>query len=286
VWTVFKGDAVVLKYQLVQRDSQRFELKLVTVDDQAYRRAAGPITARLRDLLGHDATIDCERFDDLGPAPGGKFRSGGRRAVPPARPCATPGRNSRIMTPDGFCPLLFTDQLIRNYRYRGSRMTFEWAPDEVAAVSSSLRAIASWLRDLGYIGAPAGVDGLLIRRDERLQFIGLDPNSRMTGTMMPWAVAATLSEAAGRRFVWQYESFVVAGRAITLRWLQQRLETSLVSAARLEQGGILPSLIVRPGFPLGVSWLQALVLGQDADHLAHLRDQTRRLGVLMRRPKP
>jgi hypothetical protein len=100
---------------------------------------------------------------------------------------------------------------------------------------------------------------------------------------MPWAVAVTLSEAAGRRFVWQVESFVIAGRAITLRWLQQRLGTGLINAARLEQGGILPSTIARPRTsPLGVSRLRAILFAQDADHLAHLRDQVRWLGLLVR----
>lgn len=188
-----------------------------------------------------------------------------------------------IMTPEGFCPLMFTDQLVRNYRFRGGRTTYDWTPEEIAVVSSSLRGIASWLRDLGYVDAPAGVDGLLVRGGESLRFIALDPNIRMTATTMPWAVAATLSEAAGRRFVWQYESFVVAGRALTLRRLRQRLGTSLLSAARLEQGGILPSVIRRPrAFPIGVSRVQAILFGQDADHLAYLSDQMRGLGVLVR----
>jgi len=188
-----------------------------------------------------------------------------------------------IVTPRGFCPLVFTDQLVRKYRYRGGRVTYDWAPEEVAAVSSSLQAVASWLRDLGYVGAPAGVDGFLIRCGKGLRFLVLDPNIRMTATMMPWAVAVTLSEAAGRRFVWQVESFVIAGRAITLRWLQQRLGTGLINAARLEQGGILPSTIARPRTsPLGVSRLRAILFAQDADHLAHLRDQVRWLGLLVR----
>jgi hypothetical protein len=188
-----------------------------------------------------------------------------------------------IVTPDGFAALAFSEQLLRGHRYRGSRVTHNWVSEEIAAVSSSLRAIAAWLRDLGYVGAPAGVDGFLVDGADGLRFIALDPNIRMTATMMPWAVASTLGRAAGRRFAWQYESSVVIGRTITFRSLERRLGSDLLRAARLEHGGILPSVVTpAPALGLGISRFQAILLARDADDLRYLSRRTRGLGLLVR----
>lgn len=201
--------------------------------------------------------------------------------VPPRlvrRQIATHG----IVTPEGFRPLAFTDQLVRRYHFRGGRMTHAWTSREIEAVSSSLQAMAAWLRDLGYVGAPAGVDGFLVGDADGLRFIALDPNIRMTATTMPWAVVATLCELANRGFVWQYQSFIVAGRGVTLGHLQRKLGADLLSGARLDQGGILPSVIARPRtVPIGVSRVQAILLGRDAEHLAYLCDRTRRFGLIV-----
>jgi phenylacetate-CoA ligase len=75
VWMVFKRTHDVLKYQLIQHEFERFELRLVTVDRQAYSGVLRAITSALRDLLGHSATIDCERYDDLHTPRGGKFKT-------------------------------------------------------------------------------------------------------------------------------------------------------------------------------------------------------------------
>src|SRR5262249_60853419 len=88
-----------------------------------------------------------------------------------------------IVSPDGFRSLVFTDQLLEHYEYRGSRMTNDWTPGEVGAIGFSLQAVAAWLRDIGYGDAPAGVDGLLVRRRERPRVIALDPNVCMTADM-------------------------------------------------------------------------------------------------------
>ncbi len=65
----------MLKYQLIQHEFERFELRLVTVARQAYSGVLRAITSALRDLLGHSATIDCERYDDLHTPRGGKFKT-------------------------------------------------------------------------------------------------------------------------------------------------------------------------------------------------------------------
>ena len=188
-----------------------------------------------------------------------------------------------IVTADGFAALAFSEQLLRGHRYRGSRMEHNWVAEEIVAVSSSLRAIAAWLRDMGYVDAPAGIDGFLVDGADGLRFIALDPNIRMTATMMPWAVASTLGRAAGRRFAWQYESSVVVGRTVTFQSLERQLGGDLLRPDHLELGGILPSVVMpAPGLGLGISRFQAILLARDADHLGYLSRRTQRLGLFVR----
>jgi len=188
-----------------------------------------------------------------------------------------------IVTADGFAPLALSEQLLSGHRYRGSRVTHEWASEEIGAVLSSLRAIAAWLRDLGYVGAPAGIDGFLVDAPQGLRFVALDPNIRMTATMMPWAVASALGRAAGRRFAWQYEASVIVGRTVTFAALERRLGSDLLRSDRLQHGGILPSVVTpAPVFGVGISRLQAILLARDVEHLTYLSRRSRGLGLVVR----
>jgi hypothetical protein len=188
-----------------------------------------------------------------------------------------------IVTADGFAPLAFADQLVSNRRFRGGRVSNDWSAEEIAAIKVTMRDVARWLRDLGYVDAPAGVDGFLMRQSGSLRFVALDPNIRLTGTMLPWTVAATLSEAAGRRFTWQVETFRILGRALDFDQLRRRLGEDLLNAARLERGGVLPSIVsatYRLG-ALGGSHLSAILLAHDRAHLDDLRSRVQQLGILL-----
>jgi len=74
IWAVIKKTEGVVKYQLIQHAPQRFELRLVTVDQDTYPLVVGRILDGLRDLLGSSATIESEYVEELTPREGGKFR--------------------------------------------------------------------------------------------------------------------------------------------------------------------------------------------------------------------
>ena len=74
VLRVFKGREGVVQYQLIQREMERFELKLVTVDEAAYQRIIGDVIGDLRELLGKSARIDSSYCAELQRHKGGKFR--------------------------------------------------------------------------------------------------------------------------------------------------------------------------------------------------------------------
>jgi phenylacetate-CoA ligase len=65
VWRIVKDHPEALGYQLVQHDLDRFELRLVTPDQDSCRRLAGPVAARLRTILGRSAVIDVRRRDPV-----------------------------------------------------------------------------------------------------------------------------------------------------------------------------------------------------------------------------
>lgn len=178
----------------------------------------------------------------------------------------------------GFAPLFVMDQLIHGFGFRGARCDENLTLEERAAVRASLPGLGAWLRAAGYVDAPAGVDGFLMQDGSGLRFVIVDPNIRVTNSMRPWSVVATLSERAGRRFLWRFEMVVVIGPVTGMRHLRQRLGADLLDASRLQDGGILPSLLGRFGLgPLGALRLEVVMLGRDAAHLAHLR---RRIGDL------
>jgi phenylacetate-CoA ligase len=63
----------VLRFQIVQRERDLFELKLVTADQAAYDRIVPELVAELRRLL-HGATVVAERCEELSASQAGKFR--------------------------------------------------------------------------------------------------------------------------------------------------------------------------------------------------------------------
>jgi phenylacetate-CoA ligase len=79
VWSVFKDDRRVLQYQLIQHELRQFELKLVTVDDQAFADSRDRAVRELQSLLGEDAKVTASQHAELGR--GERERSGKFRAV-------------------------------------------------------------------------------------------------------------------------------------------------------------------------------------------------------------
>ena len=63
---MFADDRQVLEYQLVQHEPRRFELKLMTADEQAFSASRDRAVRGLLSLLGQDAVIDASRHTDLG----------------------------------------------------------------------------------------------------------------------------------------------------------------------------------------------------------------------------
>jgi phenylacetate-CoA ligase len=74
IWSVIKKSEGVLKYQFIQHEPKRFELKLVTVDKGSYPLAADRILDSLKDLLGSSVIIESKNVEELNPQEGGKFR--------------------------------------------------------------------------------------------------------------------------------------------------------------------------------------------------------------------
>jgi phenylacetate-CoA ligase len=75
VWEVLSRRDGILRYQLIQCEAERFELRLVTVDQNAYVATVGGILADLKSLLGASATIHAQYCEELKPHAGGKFRA-------------------------------------------------------------------------------------------------------------------------------------------------------------------------------------------------------------------
>jgi phenylacetate-CoA ligase len=73
VWQAFRSRPEILRYQLVQRASRAFELKVVWAEPEAGARAAEEVAAKLRTIL-HRSEVDVSPCDELPDAPGGKFR--------------------------------------------------------------------------------------------------------------------------------------------------------------------------------------------------------------------
>ena len=75
VWSIFKHKNEVLQYQLIQHESSRFELKLVTDSQTAQNGFLNRTLTDLRVILGDSSAIQAEFYDELPRQNGGKFRS-------------------------------------------------------------------------------------------------------------------------------------------------------------------------------------------------------------------
>ena len=75
VWQVLQGESDLLQYQLTQHEPDRFELRLVTVDDGAFGRVEQRVRAPLQALLGQRARIEVSRRGEGEERGEGKFRA-------------------------------------------------------------------------------------------------------------------------------------------------------------------------------------------------------------------
>jgi phenylacetate-CoA ligase len=75
IWNVVKRRPEVLRYQFVQVEPLRFQLKLVTADPAIYEQVVPGVVQELRGVLGDSATIEPSYHESLETGPRGKFRS-------------------------------------------------------------------------------------------------------------------------------------------------------------------------------------------------------------------
>jgi phenylacetate-CoA ligase len=75
IWDVVKRRPEVLRYQFVQVEPLRFELRLVTADRATYDRIVGGMVGALQDVVGPSAVIEPAFHESLEVSPRGKFRS-------------------------------------------------------------------------------------------------------------------------------------------------------------------------------------------------------------------
>lgn len=202
--------------------------------------------------------------------------------VPPSRVRRNVAAHG-IVTADGFAPFLFTDQIIHRRRFRGGMAVTPWSPDDVAAVRAGLDGVAGWYREIGYVGAPAGVDGFLMDEADGPRFLVLDSNARFSATVGPWAAATVLAERAGRPLPWCFELFRLIGRPVTVARIRARLGEDLLDPDRIARGGVLPTFVTHePRGPLTATNLWAIIVGRDAADVDRLRRRVRRLVVIAR----
>jgi phenylacetate-CoA ligase len=74
IWAVLRNTEGLLRYQLVQHEPERFELKLMTSDEDAYTRIMKQVSLELQSLLGDTALVEIRRHETLLPERSGKFR--------------------------------------------------------------------------------------------------------------------------------------------------------------------------------------------------------------------
>lgn len=79
IWGALKHARGLLRYQLVQRAHDAFDLRVVTTDEAAYRSIVDGPLAELERMLGPAARIDSLRVDAIALEGGGKFRTTVRR---------------------------------------------------------------------------------------------------------------------------------------------------------------------------------------------------------------
>jgi len=75
IWAVLRTVKGLLRYQFVQHEPDRFELKLVTITEDAYAKIVEQVSSQFQSLLGQTAHLVVRRHDDLPPDRSGKFRA-------------------------------------------------------------------------------------------------------------------------------------------------------------------------------------------------------------------
>jgi phenylacetate-CoA ligase len=73
IWGVLKTTPEILRYQLIQRERTRFELRIMTVDEAAFDIVTKQVLAPMRKLLA-PAQVEASRAEELGFGKAGKFR--------------------------------------------------------------------------------------------------------------------------------------------------------------------------------------------------------------------
>jgi phenylacetate-CoA ligase len=74
VWGVLKRHPEVIQYQLVQRDSGRYLLRLVTLEEEDHGRVAPLVARAVEELLGEGVRVTTERHERLTAEKSGKLR--------------------------------------------------------------------------------------------------------------------------------------------------------------------------------------------------------------------
>ena len=74
IWRVVRAQPEVLRYQVVQHEPARFELRLVTRDEATYDRIAGEVARELRGILGSGVHVETAYHTELPAGSRGKFR--------------------------------------------------------------------------------------------------------------------------------------------------------------------------------------------------------------------
>jgi hypothetical protein len=67
VWSLVRGNAELIQYQIVQLTHERFELRVVATDRAMFDRVATDLVARLRPLLGASADVTTTYVDAFAP---------------------------------------------------------------------------------------------------------------------------------------------------------------------------------------------------------------------------
>ena len=75
IWQVFKDHREVLQYQLTQREQNRYDLTLVTVDEPSFQHAVRETLPELERLLGSQSRVDPRWSREIDRSTRGKFRT-------------------------------------------------------------------------------------------------------------------------------------------------------------------------------------------------------------------
>jgi phenylacetate-CoA ligase len=75
IWNIVKRRPEVLRYQFIQAEPLRYELKLMTAESADYDSIAEGMLRDIRAIVGPSATVEASYHESLEAGPGGKFRT-------------------------------------------------------------------------------------------------------------------------------------------------------------------------------------------------------------------